>query len=161
MPRFAQSMVLAIGFSLSVTPLQGQQGKLGLNLRINRENQVGVTWFVSPSFAIRPSLTATWSKFGASRTTEVGVDLDFLFRAATWDRITSYYGLGGSVTHGSLSGSGITLWQARVLFGVRAKVLEWVSLFGEVGVEYQGADLPGNQRVTLATFPLGVVVFLK
>ena len=65
------------------------------------------------------------------------------------------------MTHVSLSGSDVTLWHARVLFGVRAKLLERVALFGEVGVEYQGADLPGNQRVALATFPLGIVVFFR
>ena len=59
MPRCAQSALLAISLILSAKQLEGQQGKPGLNLRINRDNQVGVTWFASLSFAIRPSLTAT------------------------------------------------------------------------------------------------------
>lgn len=168
MPRFAQSVLLTTTVLLTAHHLHGQESTLGLNLRISGAPQVGVTWLRSSGFAIRPSLTASWRKiespspFGPDvETSQVGVDLDFLLRAATWDRVTSYYGLGGSVVRFSSDGSDTDIWRARALLGARVTLFQRVAIFGEVGVEYQDADAPFGQRVDLATFPLGIVVFLK
>ena len=165
MPRLSQSMLLATAGLLAASALDAQE-KLGVNLRINRSSQLGVTWSLSSGLAVRPALTAGWSRtetaFGPDVETSVlGLDLDFLFKAAAWDRVTSYYGLGASFIHLSSDGDNADAWLARALLGVRVTVIERVALFGEVGVEYQDADSPLGERVALATFPIGVVVFLK
>jgi hypothetical protein len=161
-------MLLVTILILPAPRLQGQENTLGLNLRVNVSPQVGVTWLPTPSFAIRPSLTASWIKTtspiggGTTRTTQLGADLDFLFRAGTWGHVTSYFGVGGSVLRFSFDGGPEgTIVIARALFGTRVTLVDRVALFGEVGLEYQDADPIGSQRIGLATFPLGVVVFLR
>ena len=165
MPRFSASILLATAGLLTAGALDAQE-KLGVNLRLNRTQQVGVTWHRSPGFAIRPALTAGWSRteapFGPDvETTLLGLDLDFLFKAAAWGRVTSYYGLGASLIHISSDGDNADAWLARALLGARVTLVERVALFGEVGVEYQGSDSLLGERVALATFPIGVIVFLK
>jgi opacity protein-like surface antigen len=178
MPRFAQSVLVALSLIPGALQLHAQEHTLGINFRVDAASQLGVTWLVSPSLTIRPSLTASWNKttttspFGGEawyETAILGVDLDFLFRAATWDRITSYYGLGVSVAHLSSSGnSGLgsflpsgTAWGGRVLLGVRVRLLERVAFFGEVGLAYQDSDYASSQSVRLTTYPLGIVIFLR
>ncbi len=167
MSRFAQSVLVAVTLATGAPELRAQQHTLGLNLSVLRTQQLGVTWLVSPSLAIRPSMIASWTKTrsplgGEVETTQLGGELDFLFRAATWDRVTSYYGLGGLIAHVSSSAGDGTLWGAELLLGARVRVLDRVTVFGEVGLGYQQDERSfGIRRATFETLPLGVVVFLK
>lgn len=167
MSRFALSVLVTATLALGAPELRAQDHTLGLNLRVFSTPQLGVTWLASPSLAIRPSVIASWTKstspFGADvETTQLGGELDFLFRAGTRDRVTSYYGLGGFITHVSSSTGDGTLWGTQALLGVRVRVVDRVAIFGEVGLGYQEDDRTFNHRhVGFETMPLGVVVFLK
>jgi hypothetical protein len=129
--------------------------------------QVGVTWLASPSFVVRPGLSGSWQKVtspfgGSSEASQWAFDVDFLFGGPTGGRVTVYYGVGGSI--GGIHVGGVpasTVWRGRGLVGARVNALDRVAIYGEVGVEYQDAGDFGGQRFGLATFPLGVVVFLK
>lgn len=164
MPRLAQTVLVTLMVTLGVQQLAAQEHKLGVNLRINgAASQVGLTWLASPSLVIRPSLIASWTHAtdalgGEQEATLIGLELDFLFRTATWDRVTSYVGVGGSF----LSADGDDLWAIRALLGARVSVIQRVALFGEVGLRYQDTGGPiSSQSASLVTFPIGVVVFLK
>lgn len=167
MPRLAASALAAVAFASTASAVSAQDHKLGVNLRVLGTTQVGVTWLASPSFAVRPALSGSWQKTtsplgGTAEVSQWAFDVDFLFGAAPRERVAVYYGVGGSIG-GAKSGTfpATTVWRARGLVGARVTALDRVELYGEVGVEYQDAgDFPG-QWLNLATFPLGIVVFLK
>ena len=149
------------------TPIAAQEpGKLGINLRVQNTPQLGLDWRVSSKVTLRPELSFSWQKteglFGDQELTQYGVGLDVLVRAATWDRVTSYWGIGGSV--GAVTGPSSLAgdaWAARLLLGARIKVVDRVSVFGEVGIEYSDAESFFGKQFELQTFPLGVTVYLK
>ena len=149
--------------TLDVPQPEDPQRTLGVNLRVNPAQQVGVTWLVSPSVTLRPSLSISWDRItqpvgSEIETTQFGVDLDVLLPAATWDRVMSYYGVGGSIARLSSDSSDATVWSARAFLGVRVAVLERMAVFGEVGLAFYDTGAFGTERVALATFPLGVVI---
>ena len=150
-----------------LTPITAQEpGKLGINLRVQNTPQLGLDWRVSSKVTLRPELSFSWQKteglFGDQELTQYAVGLDVLVRAATWDRVTSYWGIGGSV--GAVTGPSSLAgdaWAARLLLGARIKVVDRVSVFGEVGIEYSDAESFFGKQFELQTFPLGVTVYLK
>lgn len=166
MPRLPVFALVAATISLIAADLAAQDRTLGVNLRVVGTTQVGVTWLASPSFAVRPALSGSWQKQtlpfgGTTEVTQWAFDVDFLFGGPTGGRVTVYYGVGGSI--GGIDGGSFpasTIWLGRGLVGARVNALDRVAIYGEVGVEYQDAGDFG-QRFALATFPLGVVVFLK
>jgi len=126
-----------------------------------------VTWFASPSVALRPSIEAAWVKTtspfgGTNETTQWSLNLEALFGAAGPERVNLYAGLGGSIG-GIRSGSSpaSTAWAGWGLVGARLTVVNRVALFGEIGLVYEDAEDFGAQRLQLGTFPLGIVVYLK
>jgi hypothetical protein len=161
--------VLASCLLCTTTTLFAQDdelGKLGINLRVESGPSIGIDWRVSPKMTLRPVLTFQWSKtetpFGTDERTQYGVGLDVLFRAASWDRVTSYYGIGAAFAN--ISGAGTlagNAWATKLLIGARVKVIERVALFGEIGVQYVDAEGFFGKQFSLETFPLGVTVFLK
>jgi hypothetical protein len=165
--RFSASGCAVVALALTAPDLSAQDHSLGVNLRVVGTTQVGVTWLASPSFAVRPALSGSWQKTtnpfgGSNEISQWAFDVDFLFGAPTRDRVTVYYGIGGSVG-GAKGGTApaSTIWRGRALVGARVNALDRVAFYGEVGVEYQDAGDVLGQRVALATFPLGVVVYLK
>lgn len=164
----SRSMLLSLCLLLSATALPAQdEGKLGINLRVNGATQLGVTWRVSPAVTLRPSLAFDWVKIssplgGTAEVTTYGLDLDVLFRGATWDRVTSYYGVGGGTfwVNSDFINEG-NIWAVRGLLGARVRIVPRVALFGEVGIQYQGGDEAFGKEFSTTTFPIGIVVFLK
>lgn len=152
-----------------LTPALAQDrdpGKFGINLRVQNTPRIGIDWRVSSKVTLRPEFGFSWSKteglFGNQDVTQYAVGLDVLVRAATWDRVTSYWGIGG--TFGKVNGPSTLAgdaWGARLLIGARIRVLDRVAVFGEVGMSYTDAEGFFGQQFELQTFPLGVSVFLK
>jgi opacity protein-like surface antigen len=152
-----------------LTPALGQEsapGKLGINLRVQNSPQIGFDLRVSSKVTLRPELSFRWQKteglFGDQELTQYAVGLDVLVRAASWDRVTSYYGIGASI--GAVTGPSSLAgdaWAARLLVGARIRVVERVAVFGEVGVAYADAEGFFGKQFELQTFPLGVTVYLK
>lgn len=105
--------------------------------------QVGVTWFLSPSVALRPSVEAWWvkstSQFGGSNeTTQWALNLEALFGAGGPERVNLYTGVGGSI--GGMNPDALpasTIWSVWGLVGARFTVVDRLALFGEVGVIYE------------------------
>lgn len=167
MLRFSVSGCAVVALALIAPDLFAQDHSFGVNLRVVGTTQVGVTWLTSPSFAVRPALSGSWQKTtnpfgGSNEVSQWAFDVDFLFGAASRDRVTVYYGIGGSIG-GAKGGTApaSTIWRGRALVGARVNALDRVAFYGEVGVEYQDAGNALGQRVALATFPVGVVVYLK
>jgi hypothetical protein len=163
----SRSMLICACLLLPATALLAQnEGKFGINLRVTGTTQLGVTWRVSPGLALRPAIAFDWIKtttpFGDNETSIYGADLDLLFSGPTRDRVTTYYGVGGGVLYFNPGSEPVaTAWLARALLGARVRIVERVALFGEVGLEYRAGDNPIGDEFSTATFPLGIVVFLK
>jgi hypothetical protein len=143
-----------------------QRHTLGVNLRVFGTTQVGITWFLSPSLVLRPSVEADWQKFSTGQGTTltatfVALDLDVLFPLRTEQRLTPYWGIGASLGGLWSDARDATTWAGRALGGARLTVVDRVDLFGEIRVEYSHETAPGSQRVVLATSPLGIIVYLK
>src|SRR5688572_4820845 len=126
-------------------PAGAQKNSLGLNLRISGSPDVGMTWFVSPTVAIRPSLAANSitvpSPAGDSKLSRVALTTDVLLYARAAERIATYVGLGATIA--SLSSNVLpdqTTWGIRTLFGARVTVIERVAVFGEVALSYERGD---------------------
>jgi len=141
-------------------------GTFGINLRVQNSPQIGVDWRVSSRVTLRPTVSFSWTKsdgaFGSEDVTQYALGLDVLARAATWDRVTSYYGIGASF--GKVTGSPTITgdaWMARLLLGARIKVVDRVAVFGEVGINYSDSDGFFGKQFALQTFPLRVTVYLK
>jgi hypothetical protein len=153
---------------LGATDLPAQQRTLGLNFRVTGTTQVGVTWFASPSVALRPSIEAQWIKttspspfVGDNETLQWSLNLEALFGASGPERLNVYTGLGasiGGINPGPAPSS--TVWGAWGLLGVSFRVVDRVAVFGEIGLTYEDAK-DVVQRFGLGTFPLGIVVYLK
>jgi hypothetical protein len=146
-------------------PARAQKQTLGINLRISGTPDVGMTWFVTPSVAIRPTLAATSitvpSPAGDSKLSQVGLTTDVLLYARPAERIATYVGFGATIA--SLSSNVFPdqkTWGIRTLFGVRGNVIERVALFGEVALSYERGD-EDEREIGLATLPIGIMVFLK
>lgn len=152
---------------IPLTPVAAQDtGKLGINLRVQDTPQIGLDWRVSSKVTLRPAFGFSWVKnqglFGDQELTQYAVGIDVLVDGARWDRVTSYLGLGGGIAavNGptTFDGDG---WTAKLLMGARIRVFDRVAVFGEVGVNYSDSDGVFGKQLELATFPLGVTVFLK
>jgi hypothetical protein len=164
-PRSLTTVLFAVVTLALGSEAQAQENKVGLNLAISQSPQIGLTILSSPKIAFRPSLSIQWTKFDAGlagdvEATQIALTFDVLSTAVTRDRVTTYLGFGGTI--GSISSDVLedaTIWAVRGLFGGRVRVFERLSVFGEVGIEY--SDLGAGQNLALATFPIGVVLFLK
>lgn len=163
----SRSVLLATALLSCATTLSAQEeGKLGINLRVTGTTQLGVTWQASPGVVIRPSIVFDWIKttspFGNDETTIYGADVDVLFRGSSTGRVTTYYGLGGGLIYINTGSQPLTeAWLARLLLGARVRVVDRVAVFGELGLEYRSADGLLGDEFSTATFPIGIVVFLK
>lgn len=140
---------------------------LGLNISLaGTASGIGFSWRVSPNVTLRPGVTFTWAKttgpFGANETTVWGVGLDALFTAASWDRVSTYVGLGANYSHATGNAAvGSYAWAGRALFGARIRVVDRVWVFGEAAAEYLTSDGFFDRQFSLETLPLGVTIFLK
>ncbi|MGH7530378.1 MAG: hypothetical protein ACREMN_08360 [Gemmatimonadales bacterium] len=158
-------MAIAAVTAVPVPQVQAQEHTLGVNARVLGASEVGVTWHVSPGLALRPALSFEWLKFdgafGDQEVTEYGLGVDVLFQAAAADRLTPYVGFGATygVVNGSIAGDGPT-WRGRGLFGLRVRVMNRVAAFGEIGAQYRDVD-EGSSSFVLATFPIGIIFYLK
>lgn len=163
----SRSILLSAGLLSWAAALSAQEeGKLGINLRVTGTTQLGVTWQASPGLAIRPSILFDWIKtttpFGSNETTIYGADVDLLFRGSSSSRLTTYYGLGAGLLYFNPGGQPVAdAWLARLLLGARVRVVDRVAVFGELGLEYRAGDDQLGDEFSTATFPLGIVVFLK
>jgi hypothetical protein len=160
--RYAGPLMLLL---VCAIPAGAQKNSLGLNLRISGSPDVGITWFISSSVAIRPSLAANSvtveSPTGDSKLSRVSLTTDVLFNARAIERIRMYVGVGGTVS--KLRSDVLpdqTTWGFRTLFGARVTVIERVAFFGEIALNYERGD-EGERQIALATLPLGIVVFLR
>jgi hypothetical protein len=128
-------------------PARAQKQTLGINLRISGTPDVGMTWFVTPKVAIRPTLAATSitvpSPAGDSKLSQVGLTTDVLLYARPPERIATYVGFGATIA--SLSSNVLP---------------DQTALFGEVALSYERGD-EDEREIGLATLPIGIMVFLK
>jgi hypothetical protein len=145
-----------------------EPGKLGLNVSFSGEGAgIGTSWRVSPNVTLRPGVVFTWVKTtspfgGGNESTIWGLGLDVLFRGASWDRVATYVGVGGSYSHANGNAAvGTYQWDARALFGARIRVVDRVWVYGEAGMQYLRSDGFFDAQFSLATFPLGVTIYLK
>jgi hypothetical protein len=149
-------------------PIAAQQRHtLGLNLRVIGSTEVGITWSLSPSLVLRPSIEANWDKFRSRTgstfitTTFVALNLDLLLPLRTEQRVTPYWGIGASLGRFWSDAGDATTWAARTIAGVRFAVVDRVDLFGELHIEYTHDSPLGNQRLAIGTSPIGIIVYLK
>lgn len=165
--QLSRSVLSAVSLWLCAVPLAAQDdGKFGINLRVFSATQVGVTWRVSPAIMLRPAVGFSWTEvtgIGGStvEATQVSGDLDVLFRGATWDRVTTYYGVGVGYFTINSDFADAGAWAVRGLLGARVRVVSRVGIFGEIGVQYRDGDDPIGTTFETVTFPIGVVVFLQ
>lgn len=153
---------------------------LALNLSVVSSTQVGITYQMSRAVALRPALSVSWSKSRTSvnlgtgtvvqtesTSSRVGILLDALFVRPGDAPVIPYTGLGGGLSFDNSSGSGILgdrrTYSANALFGLRARVISRVFVYGELALRYsatRGSATDGD-NVGLGTTPLGVLVYLK
>lgn len=169
-----------MALTMSSAPLLVAQNtqSLAVNLSVVNSPQVGITYQVGKAVALRPALSLSWSKSTTSfnpgtgaviqnetTTSRVGILLDALFVRPGDATVIPYTGLGGGVSFDNSSGSfgnGHT-YSATALFGLRARVISRVFVYGELALRYSAQRRSGNDSdgVGLATTPLGVLVYLK
>ena len=156
--------------------LRGQEpSRLGLNLSVAGTAQVGVTWQLTNSFAVRPAVSIIWRRLrtpgdvNPPTTTDYGAHLDLLVTVARSGPVSTYLGAGGSyifnrrpaVFGSTEKGHAVA---ASGLFGARVRVMERVHLYGELALAYlaqRDADGAGADQVLLRTSPLAVLIFLR
>jgi len=174
--RYQRLTQLVLGLSLSAclasaSSLLGQEPeRLGINLSVGGNSQVGVTYQLSSGFALRPGVMFGWSRQvpgpNVSTTgTSYGGFLDALFMLSRAPGVRPYLGAGGSYVfqHGS-GGANAHTAGGSALVGVRARILERVHLYGEASLRYSHyrSSLTGlvTDQLSLNTTPLAVVIFL-
>jgi hypothetical protein len=168
MRRSLPLVVCVVLLAVSATSIAAQQRHtFGVNLRVLGSPEVGITWSLSPSLVLRPSIEASWDKFrpgtgsASITTTSVALDLDLLLPLRTEQRVTPYWGIGASLGRLWSDAGDATTWAARTIAGARFAVVDRVDLFGEIHVEYTHDSPLGNQRIVLGTSPIGIIVYLK
>lgn len=154
---------------------------LAVNLSVTSSPQVGVTYQVGKAVALRPALSLSWFKSTTSinvgtgqvirnetTMTRVGILLDALFARPGDAPVMPYTGLGGGVTFENRSGGSALFgdgntYSATALFGLRARILSRVFVYGELSLRFSAQRTSGNRSDSfgLATTPLGVLVYLK
>ena len=150
---------------------------LAVNLSVGSSPQIGVTVQVSDAVALRPTLNLSWDKrtitnpFGPATQftfTQVGFGLGVLFARRANGAIRPYAGASGGLSFESVTGpvsfrgDGHTVNVAG-LFGVRARVVSRVYMFGELAVLYSAVRDQNSHSdgVSLGTTPLGVMIYLR
>jgi hypothetical protein len=149
--------------------------RLGLNLSVPGSVRIGLTYHPSETLVLRPAIGFRW--YDDRRTVlntqsertfaQYGGDLDLLLPLTKDLAVRPYVGASGglwfsednlatpSATTHALSGA--------ALFGVFARVITRVHVYGEVALRYS-AMRGGGQRsdqMSLSTVPLGVLVYFK
>jgi hypothetical protein len=161
-----------------------------LNLSVGGSPEVGVTFNVSSHIALRPALqfavttferdvrTADGDIVVKETTTQSGIDLDLLAAIARVGAVDLYLGAGASALFvwdsQSVSGrpappqfSQPTVFRGsvspRILFGARVPVVDRLSVFGDLILNYSIAPRTfGNEfrRLSLETSALGITVYI-
>lgn len=172
MHKAGMSLSLALLLSIvgasenALTAQNDAVGKLGLNFQVFGAPEIGVTWLITPSVAIRPGLMFSWTKsstpFGDNETSQYGVRTDVLLRLAESRGVTGYVAVGGTYNWMNESGDDPSFWTVRSLLGMRVRLMDRVAVFGEAGFSYQRIEGVIDARTFgTTTLPLGVIVFLK
>ena len=167
LPRPALAALMALA---SASSLPGQEpDRLGVNLSVSASSQVGLTYHLTPSVALRPAISFGWRRMNSgpgvtTSFTDYGGSLDVLFMLSRGPAIRPYLGVGGTyiLTRGG-SGTAHTAagWG---LLGVRARILDRVHVYGEAALRYSAARSAvsggiGTDQVVLSTTPLAVLIF--
>jgi len=168
--------LVAIGLAFGPHHLPAQETHtLGLNVLAASSPTVGVTWQLSRSLALRPSVAVSWDSRDLTRVssatgmilqtsttlTQAGLDLDLLVTMVDHRALTSYLGVGGYFGGLWRDGEGNATWAVRTFLGIRIDVLDRVALFGEVGVEYDVLGFNDVKALRLSTAPLGILLYLN